>query len=436
MSKESKKKPRVLLVNPPIYDFTAYDFWLKPYGLLRVAGQLRDRAELELFDYVDRLHPAAEGTLKEDRWGRGQFLSTQIPKPAVLAAIPRRYHRFGLPRSHLLKLLESKGPFDVVLIQTVMTYWYLGVLEVIEDLRRHSPRSRIVLGGNYATLCPDHAGGLGADLVIRGNDLHPLGELLSIDLAPGELPFWEGYPRLATGVLRLTEGCPFRCTYCSVPQVQPSFNGRLSAALSEFHQLRLLGVRRLAFYDDALLFRERNLLLPFLEEGEASGADIELHTPNALNARFITKEVASRMVTAGFGSFYLGFESSSYEWQRQTGSKVYSDELASAVEQLLRAGARADQISAYLIIAHRAADHQQAEESMLFARDLGIRVMLSEFSPIPGTPDGEICRRWVDLDEPLWHNKTVFPLMFLGAKEGTRLKGFSRELNRTLSPAA
>jgi hypothetical protein len=34
-------KPRILLVNPPIYDFSAYDFWLKPYGMPRVAGFLR-----------------------------------------------------------------------------------------------------------------------------------------------------------------------------------------------------------------------------------------------------------------------------------------------------------------------------------------------------------------------------------------------------------
>ena len=54
----SPMQPRILLVNPPIYDFTAYDFWLKPYGLLRVAGHLRHRAELRLFDYLDRLHPA------------------------------------------------------------------------------------------------------------------------------------------------------------------------------------------------------------------------------------------------------------------------------------------------------------------------------------------------------------------------------------------
>lgn len=45
---------------------------------------------------------------------------------------------------------------------------------------------------------------------------------------------------------------------------------------------------------------------------------------------------------------------------------------------------------------------------MYFAHTLGIRGMLSEFSPIPGTPDGEICRRWLDLDEPLWHNKSAF----------------------------
>ena len=49
---------RILLVNPPIYDFTAYDFWLKPLGLLSVAGLLRGRCELSMFDYLDRLHPS------------------------------------------------------------------------------------------------------------------------------------------------------------------------------------------------------------------------------------------------------------------------------------------------------------------------------------------------------------------------------------------
>jgi len=47
-------KPKILLVNPPIYDFAAYDFWLKPSGMLSVAGFLRGKADFKLFDYLDR----------------------------------------------------------------------------------------------------------------------------------------------------------------------------------------------------------------------------------------------------------------------------------------------------------------------------------------------------------------------------------------------
>jgi hypothetical protein len=49
--------PRIFLVNPPVYDFAAYDFWLKPCDLLSVAGYLRGKVKFALFDYLDRLHP-------------------------------------------------------------------------------------------------------------------------------------------------------------------------------------------------------------------------------------------------------------------------------------------------------------------------------------------------------------------------------------------
>ena len=63
---------KILLVNPPIYDFAAYDFWLKPYGLLSVAGYLRGRADFTLFDYLDRLAPfaAEQKEFESDQWGR------------------------------------------------------------------------------------------------------------------------------------------------------------------------------------------------------------------------------------------------------------------------------------------------------------------------------------------------------------------------------
>jgi len=360
----------LLFVNPPIYDFTAFDFWLRPYGLLRVAGQLR-ACELTVFDYLI--------SRERDAFGRGRFDQEPVIKPAPLADIPRRFYRFGRAREDFLRLL-SRRRFDVVLVQTVMTYWYLGVREVILDVRKLQPQAKIILGGVYASLCPGHARSLGADQVLEGLDLKPLG----LPLSDG-LPLWENVDA-HVGILKITDGCPFRCTYCSVPVVYPNFVARpLDACVEEIRHLNRLGARDVAFYDDALLFKPDRILLPFLEAVLRQGLHLSFHTPNALNARFITPEIARLMVRAGFKTFFLGFESNAYEWQRKTGGKVYSEEFADAVRALREAGACS--ITAYIIIGHPDSQGQDLEASIRFAAEQGARVMLSEFAPIPGTPD-------------------------------------------------
>jgi hypothetical protein len=73
---------------------------------------------------------------------------------------------------------------------------------------------------------------------------------------------------------------------------------------------------------------------------------------------------------------------------------------------------------------------QGVEDSIGLAAGVGIGVMLSEFSPIPGTPDGEACRPGLDVDEPLWHNKMFFAVHQLGEAEVNRLKNLANRLNR------
>ncbi len=437
-------KPRILLVNPPIYDFAAHDFWLRPFGLLRVAGCLRGRAEMRLFDYLDPLLAPASSDADDspDRWGRRRIRCAPAAKPAVFGWLRRRWRRFAFAgRERFREFLAGQPPFDAALVQTGMTYWYPGVAEVIEDLRRFSPATRIVLGGVYATLCPQHARRLfSPDLVVAGADLAPL--WLALGLAPdlNAPAFWEAYWRLETGVLKLTDGCPFRCTYCAASRLAPQFAPRpLEVALAEMDLLRRLGARDVAFYDDALLFRPEDALLPFLERIASQKPPVNFHTPNALHARLLTGDIARLMVRAGVRTFYLGFESLSDAWQRGTdgnsAGKVAPGELARAVAHLREAGADPREITAYLILGHPRSDWQELESSMRFAHGLGVRLMLADFSPIPGTPDGELCRRWVDMDEPLSHNKSAFPAALLGEREVDRLKELCRRLNRRL-PAA
>jgi hypothetical protein len=358
---------------------------------------------------------------ERDAFGRGRFDQRLVTKPKALADVPRRFYRFGRPLEDFRQVLSSQV-FDVVLVQTVMTYWYLGVQEVIETVRELQPHANIILGGVYATLCPGHAASLGADKVISGGNL---GEL-KLPLSDG-LPFWEGVES-TVGVLKITDGCPFRCTYCSVPVVTPAFTARpLDTCVEELKHLVRLGARNVAFYDDALLFNPDRILLPFLEKVLAENIQVCFHTPNALNARFITPEIARLLVRAGFKTFFLGLESSAYSWQRKTGGKVYSDEFANAIRALRDAGAPS--ITAYIIIGHPDSDEQDLESSINFAGDQGARVMLSEFAPIPDTPDGESCRRYTQLDEPLNHNKTAFTWRRLGGDRVNRLKSLAKEVN-------
>jgi radical SAM superfamily enzyme YgiQ (UPF0313 family) len=428
-------KPRILLVNPAIYDFAAYDFWLKPYGMLSVAGMIRGKADFALFDYIDRQNPfmAEKKQLDSDRWDRGTFYFEKIPNPDCLVDIPRYFRRFGLPRTMFQDFLRNEKPFDFVLVQTTMTYWYPGVQEVIEDVRSFSPEAKIILGGNYVTMCGSHAENLGADLLIHGINLEPLWEYLNITPDPAQPALWEVYKKLKTGVIKITDGCPFNCTYCSVPKVYSKFKPRsLENSIAQIEHLYKLGAENVAFYDDALLFKPEQIIIPFLENVIAKGIKVNFHTPNALNARFITSELAKLMVRAGFKTFYLGFESASVQWQKQTGSKVFSEELTQAVEYLKNAGADVRDITAYQILGHPQSDLQELEESMRFVNSIGIRGMLADFSPIPGTPDGELCRRWVNLDEPLMHNKTAFPIIMLGFDESNRLKDLQRKLNSAI----
>ena len=245
-------KPKILLVNPPIYDFAAYDFWLKPYGMLCVGGLLRSVGNLSLFDYMDRLHPAfdAAANAKTDIFSKGPYPSERIPKPISLKDIQRYYRRFGMPRQIFRDFLSKNGPYDAVLTQTVMTYWYPGVAEVIEDVRQHCPGAKIVLGGFYATVCTDHAKDLGADAVITGDNLEPLWQLIG-QKPPKQFhpPVWELYPKLETGVMTLTRGCPFKCEFCLSSLDKTAMPFALEPFLKEMDKLHQRGARNFKFID-------------------------------------------------------------------------------------------------------------------------------------------------------------------------------------------
>ncbi len=146
-------KKKLLLINPWIYDFTAFDLWSQPLGLLYLASFLR-RFDYDIA-YIDCT--GGNGHRKTKKYGTGHYPRSIIEKPAILNHVPRRFARYGISEDEFIARLQQNEDADAILITSIMTYWYLGVQNVVRLVRKYLPGKPVILGGIYATLLPQHA---------------------------------------------------------------------------------------------------------------------------------------------------------------------------------------------------------------------------------------------------------------------------------------
>jgi hypothetical protein len=421
-------RPHILLVNPWITDFAAFNLWSRPLGLLEIGGWLRDAGfrvslvdcvDAENFSLTDPFHP------KISPFGTGKLKRTPIKKPPVLASVPRRYCRYGINPEEFDEHLARLSPPDLIFVTSVMTYWYPGVQECVEHLRRHFPRTPLWLGGNYATLIPAHARAVcRPDRVVPGpfvpQYLEQVFAMLGRPAAPVDsetrgLPFWEGYGTHHFLCVRSSRGCPFHCQYCASNLLMPRFEEHPIEEVAEaiVREYFLYKVRDFAFYDDALLMNAESRLIPLLDRlRQVGGLSLRFHTPNGIHVRFISPKVARYMKEAGFHTLRLSLEMTQPVWQARLGAKATLEEFDRALSCLFEAGFTESAIRVYLLVGLPGQTLDEVEQGIREVQKRGVQPSLAEYSPIPGTALWEeACRAssYPLREEPLTHNNTLLP---------------------------
>ncbi|MDD5757066.1 MAG: B12-binding domain-containing radical SAM protein, partial [bacterium] len=397
---------KVLLVNPWIHDFAAFDLWSKPLGLLTIAAWLqRAGAEITLIDCLDRFHSALvkylKGKLpKSTQYGSGQYFAAEITKPDIFKNIPRKYKRYGLPVEIFETILRDETKPDVIMVTSGMTYWYPGVFEAIELLKKKFPETPVVLGGIYARLCYDHAlKHSGADQVYNGADMQGLLQIIEkltaqkldtskLDKNNFIAPAYELYDTLTYITLRTSTGCPFKCSYCGWYLLGEDFRQEpVAMVLEEIERYWQRGVKNFAFYDDALLYQAEEHAQKLFEGVIKKKMRVFFHTPNGLHTRFMTKEIARLMREAGFVQPRLALETTSAERQNETSPKTNNQDFLQAVKYLKNAGYQGKEIAVNILIGLPGQDIAEIAASVDFIRTTGCRIFLEEYSPVPGTKD-------------------------------------------------
>jgi radical SAM superfamily enzyme YgiQ (UPF0313 family) len=430
--------PHILLINPWITDFAAYNFWIKPHGLLSLASFLRDNGfKITFIDCLD-------STVKTKKYGDGKFRKIEIEKPLPIKNVPRKYSQYGIPEEIFRDKLSPIEKLDLIGITSGMTYWYPGVFKAIKIVKESFKKVPILLGGIYATLCYDHAVKYSeAGYVIRGRGelelFKIISKLLGLEwsLANCQLriddfpyPAFDLYPQLHYVSIMTSRGCPYRCPYCASPVISGGFKRRdpLKVVEEIAYWISQYRVNNIAFYDDALLvnpLEHIEHIIKILKEVKKRDIQCNLHTPNGLHVKEISKELADLLYHCRFKTLRLGLETSNEATQVETGGKVDNRSFKEAVNNLKKAGFLEKEIGVYIMAGLPGQRVGEVEESVAFVKESGAKPVLVEYSPVPMTPLFEKANKMSKFDlenEPLFHNNSILPCQW----EGFTLGDFKR----------
>jgi len=420
--------PHILFVNPWIHDFAAFDFWARPMGLMQLMAIVRSHGmSVSYIDCLNRFHPKASHLKsKKFRYGRGAYVKTHIPKPKQLEAFPRKYSRYGILPEWFVQDLKSIRKPDVIMITSIMTYWYPGVQETISSIRSVFKDVPIVLGGIYVRLCLSHAKKhMDVDILVSDPGELSILEIiyqltgfqstLKLDIQQLDTfpyPAWDIQKNIPFVPLLTTRGCPFRCAYCASGFLENQIRRRSVDHVCDeiFYWYQKYQVRDFVFYDDALLYQSETFAMPLLEKITRQKYPIRFHTPNAIHICEITKPVAQLLFDAGFKNLRMGLET--MDFKHRMDQKLTFSEFYEAIKHLKKAGFQSNDLGAYLLIGLPEQKHELIITSIDCVKESGIKPILAYYTPIPYTKLWANAVKSSPFDiaqDPLYTNNTIFP---------------------------
>lgn len=406
---------KVLVINPYITDFKLYDEWMHPSGLYFLIDCLK-RNGIQTY-YFNCLKQVS----KPKKHGTGSFMSLEIKKPSLYKNIKRKYKLYGRPQSELINFLSDIDDPDLVCIGTMMTYWAPGVIQTIKIIKEQLPNVPVIIGGIAARLFSHYfknrlPGCITSDSILTTNRINlpqPVHSALKALSKPTSLlGGLECLDHATHGPVLLSFGCPMKCSYCASRVLQKDFYHRsIKTTIREILYLNeRFGVSDFAFYDDALLVKPDQVLIPFLKKINEYKIPFRFHTPNGLHLQFITEEISDLMKENGFKTIRLGFESGSKKYADDTNYKSGFDMLEKKVSILQKSGFDKNDIGVYIMGGLKDQKPLEMLKEMEYAGSLGIKIKPVFLSPVPHT---ELFKYYSHFfpqikSDPLWHNDTFF----------------------------
>lgn len=145
---------------------------------------------------------------------------------------------------------------DEINITSLFTYWAPYVKKCVKYYRKLFPKAKIIVGGIYASLLPEHClQYTGCDEIYQGVHKEAEKYYPAYDLIENQNPHSIDYQ-----IIHTSRGCTRKCKFCGTWKIEPNFESKKSIK-NEIKK------KKIVFYDNNLLMNEyiENILQELIE---------------------------------------------------------------------------------------------------------------------------------------------------------------------------
>lgn len=203
-----------------------------------------------------------------------------------------QYHRSLGDIVHLVRGPTSRlfNP-DIIYITSLFTYSWRPVHDCIRSYRKRYPRARILVGGIYASLLPDK---------IREEFSDSVEIITGVNSTLDDIiPDYSLVPKWDTSLIISSRGCPRKCSFCSVPILEPDF-----IALKSISHLVLPWHRKIMFWDNNILASP--YCLDIFHELASFHKQVDFN--QGLDARLLTPPIVEAMTNISIPYIRMSFD--------------------------------------------------------------------------------------------------------------------------------
>lgn len=386
VKKNKGKCKKILLINPPRYEvvpnyFSDLSFFARlwtrnsqPVGLLRIGTFLREKGHR--VSMINCGISAIEKTTPFFSIGKrlcGNFKDKKIFSPLYFFGMPYDLFRAGLAK-------EEK-PHEIY-VTSFFTYQWEPIHKVIEICKEIFPDAKIILGGTYATLCPQHAKKSRADSIY-------VGEFAATNNCRSALDLLEEPPNYL--IVKFSRGCPYNCSFCAVSLLEGhKMRYRAPADIVEEigEKIERFKIRKVVFWESNVLYKARHHLESLLDLMIKRKMRLEIEFPEGFSPVLLDETILDKLQAAGLKILSLALETSNDKTLIHRMKKMSRFKDFQKIAQLIKKK-WADKLVtlAYIMAGLPQQEIEEVETSVKHVVDLGILPYIMPFTPIPKTQE-------------------------------------------------